>query len=152
MKSIVAVLFVAVWLGACAAKHVPTEYDVVLKRAKPASEDARAQECSWIATSLDRQKKLASYVAATSTYPEIALAHQDAAQRNMVVLQSRAQAIQCQAGGGAFDECFARCRSNTDRSRDQCFDACHSYFFFFGGGAYTLVAARRASSVSSCSL
>jgi hypothetical protein len=125
MKIWVALLFLA--LCACAsAKRAPSEYDVVMKRPKPANEEARRQECSWIATSLDRQKSLASYVAGTSTYPELALAHQDVAQRNMAVLQSRAQTINCQASGGSsFDECFARCTQYTQRSKDQCFDACN---------------------------
>ena len=124
MKIWAALLFLA--LCACSsAQRAPSEYDVVMKRPKPANEDARRQECSWIATSLERQKTLASYVAATSTYPEIALAHQDAAQRNMAVLQQRAQAINCQAGGLAFDECFARCSQYTQRTKEQCFDSCN---------------------------
>jgi len=124
MKIWPAVLLLAIC--ACSTPRPPSEYDVVMKRPKPANEDARRQECSWIATSLERQKTLASYVAATSTYPEIALAHQDAAQRNMAVLQSRAQAINCQAGGLGFDECFARCTQYTQRSKEQCFDACNA--------------------------
>jgi hypothetical protein len=125
MKILSGLLFLA--LCACASSHrSPSDYDVVMQRPKPPNEDARRQECSWIATSLERQKSLASYVAATSSYPEVALAHQDAAQRNMAVLQSRAQAISCQAGGSSFDECFARCTQYTQRSREQCFDACNS--------------------------
>jgi len=116
-------ILLAAW--ACAHEREPSEYDVVLKRAKPATEEARRQECSWIETSLDRQKSLAQYVAATSTYPATAVAHQDAAQRNMVVLQSRAQAISCQAASGGFDECFARCKQYTERTKEQCFDACN---------------------------
>ena len=113
-------------LSACASKPPPSDYDAVLKRGKPATEEARHDECSWIATSLERQKSLAKYVTATSTYPEAALAHQDAAQRNAVVLQSRAQQIGCQASSGVpFQECFARCRQYTERSREQCFDACN---------------------------
>jgi hypothetical protein len=122
---IMAALLVLV-LCACSTPRPPSEYDVVMQRPKPVNEDARRQECSWIATSLERQKTLASYVAATSTYPDIALAHQDAAQRNMAVLQSRAQAINCQAGGLAFDECFARCTQYTQRSKEQCFDSCNA--------------------------
>ena len=124
MKIWAALLFLA--LCACAsAKRAPSEYDVVMKRPKPANEDARRQECSWIATSLERQKTLASYVAATSTYPEIALAQQDATQRNMAVLQSRAQSLNCQTAVSSFDECFARCTQYTSRSKEQCFDACN---------------------------
>jgi hypothetical protein len=110
---------------ACAQEREPSEYDVVLKRAKPATEEARRQECSWIETSIGRQKSLATYVAATSTYPATALAHQDAALRNMAVLQSRAQTISCQAGSGNFDECFSRCKTYTERTKEQCFDACN---------------------------
>jgi len=112
-------------LSACASKQEPSEYDVVLKRPKPVNDEARRQECSWIATSIERQKSLASYITASSTYPAVALAHQDATQRNMAVLQSRAQAISCQAETGSFDACFARCRQTTERSKEQCFDACN---------------------------
>src|SRR3954470_16363071 len=123
MKIWAALLMLA--LFGCASKRAPTEYDVITKRPKPTNDEARRQECAWIDTSLQRQKVLASYVAATSTYPELALAHQDAAQRNMAVLQSRAQTISCQAGGLGFDECFARCTQYTQRSKEQCFDACN---------------------------
>ncbi|HET7362786.1 MAG TPA: hypothetical protein VFJ70_04345 [Burkholderiales bacterium] len=111
----------------CASKQEPTEYDLVLKRAKPPTQEALNDECSWINTSIERQRSLAKYVAATSSYPSTALAHQDAAQRNVAVLQSRAQQIGCQpaSSGMSFDACFARCREHTQRSSDQCFDACN---------------------------
>lgn len=114
-------------LCGCASKPEPSEYDVVLKRAKPANQQALNDECSWINTSIERQRSLAKYVASTSTYPATALAHQDAAQRNVTVLQSRAQQIGCQpaASGMSFDACFTRCREHTQRSSDQCFDACN---------------------------
>ena len=114
-------------LSACASKKEPSEYDMVLKRAKPASQEALNDECSWIDTSIERQRSLAKYVAATSSYPATALAHQDAAQRNVAVLQSRAQQIGCQpaSSGMSFDACFTRCREHTQRSSDQCFDACN---------------------------
>ncbi|SRR3954464_823149 len=125
MKIWAALLMLA--LCGCASKRAPTEYDVITKRPKPTNDEARRQECAWIDTSLQRQKVLASYVAATSTYPELALAHQDAAQRNMAVLASRAQQISCNPAGasGSFDECFARCTQYTQRTKEQCFDACN---------------------------
>jgi hypothetical protein len=113
-------------LCGCASKQEPSEYDMVLKRAKPATQEALRDECAWIDTSIERQRSLARYVAQTSSYPATALAHQDAAQRNMAVLQSRAQQIGCAAGSGnSFDACFTRCRERTQRSSDQCFDACN---------------------------
>ena len=122
------VLCLAVALAACSsAKHIPSEYDVVLKRPRPTTDEARRQECSWIETSLSREKKLADYVTATSTYPTTALAWQDSSQRNMAVLQSRSSQIGCQAlaSNAPFDQCFARCTTYTERSKEQCFDACN---------------------------
>lgn len=111
----------------CSTPPQPSEYDLVMKRPKPATGEAQQQECSWIATSLERQKSLAGYVAATSTYPAMAVAYQDATQRNMAVLHSRAQQISCQAAAAnaPFDQCFARCTQVTSRTKDQCFDACN---------------------------
>ena len=128
MKRMSAISCLILAVGACSSPppRIPTEYDVVLARPKPATPDAQQQECSWIETSLARQKTLANYVTATSTYPATALAYQDATQRNMAVLQSRAQAISCQAAATSapFDQCFARCRQFTDRTKEQCFDSC----------------------------
>ena len=121
--------FLAVAIAGCSSTppRIPTEYDVVLARPKPTTPEAQRQECAWIETSLDRQKSLANYVTATSTYPAVALAYQDTTQRNMAVLNSRAQAISCQMAGGAqsFDQCFARCTQYTSRTKEQCFDSCN---------------------------
>ncbi len=127
MKAMLLVSTLILALVGCASeKRIPTEYDLVLTRPKPATPDAQQQECAWIETSMQRQKSLASYVAATSTYPTTAVAYQDSTQRNMAVLNSRAQQINCQAAatGAPFDQCFARCRQYTDRTKEQCFDAC----------------------------
>jgi len=125
-RTVVAMSCILVALAACASKP-PSEYDVVLKRPKPSSDEARRQECTWLETSLDRQKSLARYIATTATYPTTALAEQDATLRNMAVLESRARQIDCQAAQarGPFDDCFARCKQYTDRSGGQCFDACN---------------------------
>jgi hypothetical protein len=130
-----AVSCILLGLGGCAHKPpVPSDYDVVLKQPKPSTDEARRQECTWIQTQLARQKQLATYVSTTASFPELALQHQAAAQRNMAVLESRATNINCAAtlpqlsAGQArlpFDDCFARCRQYTDRSNEQCFDACN---------------------------
>jgi hypothetical protein len=115
-------------LAACSsAPHTPTDYDVLAKRPKPANDEARRQECSWIDTSLSREKKLADYVTATSIYPAAALAWQDATQRNSAVLQSRWQQIGCQSAAAAvpFEQCFQRCTQFTERGKEQCFDSCN---------------------------
>ena len=124
MKPVIAVL--ALVLAACSTPRPPSDYDVVMKRPKPSTEEAKRQECSWIDTSMAREKKLAHYVTATSTYPATALAWQDSTQRNMAVLTSRSQQIGCLAAANApFDQCFVRCTQYTDRGKEQCFDACN---------------------------
>jgi hypothetical protein len=135
MKPIAAMFCMVLGLGACAhPKPPPSDYDVVLKQPKPMTDEARRQECSWIQTQLARQKTLATYVATTASFPELALQHQAATQRNMAVLESRAASINCAAalpsvpataGGLSFDACFARCKQYTERSNEQCFDACN---------------------------
>ena len=124
---LLAVVALSAALAACSTPRVPTEYDVVLKRPRPATEDARRDECSWIETSMAREKKLVTYVTATSTYPATALAYQDASQRNLSVLRSRSQQIGCQAAAASapFDQCFARCTQLTERTKEQCFDSCN---------------------------
>jgi hypothetical protein len=122
-------LLIVIALAACSSTppRTPTEYDVVLKRPRPSTDEARRQECTWIETSLAREKNLTSYVTATSTYPASALAQQDASQRNAAVLNSRSQQIGCQTASAAapFDQCFARCTQFTGRTKEQCFDACN---------------------------
>ena len=79
-----AVSCILLGLGGCAHKPpVPSDYDVVLKQPKPSTDEARRQECTWIQTQLARQKQLATYVSTTASFPELALQHQAAAQRNM---------------------------------------------------------------------
>jgi hypothetical protein len=121
------VIFLA--LAACSSTppRTPTEYDVVLKRPRPTTDEARRQECNWIDTSIARERKLANYVTATSTYPTTAVAYQDSTQRNLAVLQSRSQAIGCQVASTSapFDQCFQRCTQYTERGKEQCFDACN---------------------------
>jgi hypothetical protein len=126
MKLIALAIF-SIALYGCSTPQQPSDYDVVLKRPKPATEEARRQECSWIDTSVARERKLANYVTATSTYATTAVAYQDATQRNMAVLQSRSQQIGCQPAAGAapFEQCFARCTQFTERTKEQCFDACN---------------------------
>ena len=122
------VLFLA--LAACSSTPppMPTEYDVVLKRAKPTNDEARRQECSWIDTShrareearrlRDRDLHVPGQWRSPTRTP---------AQRNLAVLQSRSQQIGCQvaAASAPFDQCFQRCTQFTERTKEQCFDACN---------------------------
>jgi hypothetical protein len=125
-RQFAALAFSVLTLCACASKPEPSDYDMILKRGRPPSDEARKQECAWIATSLDREKRIGGYITSTSTYPEVVVSYQETTQRNIAVLQARAQALNCnQARAGSFDDCFSRCRQYTERTREQCFDACN---------------------------
>jgi hypothetical protein len=119
-------------LSACASKP-PSDYDVVLKRPRPPTDEARRMECTWIETTLARERGLASYATENAISPMTAIAHQDAAQRNVAVLEGRAKRLACgapaaakaAAATGPFDQCFSRCKQYTGRNNDQCFDTCN---------------------------
>ncbi len=120
----------------CAHGNSESYADAVLNRPTPADDDARMRECAWIRSEIARQQGLAGVGATMATTPLMAAAYQAVAQRNMAALESRAANIRCTAafsnapavapaGGQSFDQCFARCQQYTDRTKDQCFDACN---------------------------
>jgi hypothetical protein len=131
-----ALLAVMFSLLGCAQGNSQSYADAVLNRPMPADDDARRQECTWIRSEMARQRGLAGVGATMATTPFMAAAYQAVAQRNVAALESRAANIQCTAAfsnapvaapttGPSFDQCFARCKQYTDRSKDQCFDACN---------------------------
>ena len=102
----------------------------------PADDDARMRECTWIRSEIARQQGLAGVGATMATTPLMAAAYQAMAQRNIAALEARAANVQCTASFSnapvavpvtrpSFDQCFARCQQYTDRTKDQCFDACN---------------------------
>ena len=79
---------------------------------------------------------LAGVGATVATTPLMAAGYQAVAQRNVAALESRAANIQytaafsnapavARAAGQSFDQCFARCQQYSDRTKDQCLDACN---------------------------
>jgi hypothetical protein len=103
----------------------------------PPDDEARMRECTWIRSEIARQQGLAGVGATMATSPLMVAAYQAMAQRNIAALESRASNVQCTAAFSnapatapatirqSFDQCFARCQQYTDRTKDQCFDACN---------------------------
>jgi hypothetical protein len=130
----VALSCIVLALSACASRP-PSDYDVVLKRPRPPTDEARRMECTWLETTLARERGLAGYATENAISPMTAIAHQDLAQRNVAVLESRSKRIACgapaatkasgAAPSGPFDQCFSRCKQYTGRNNDQCFDVCN---------------------------
>lgn len=112
----------------CATK--PTYTEKISMRPIPGGEQARIQECSWIRSEIARMQSVSAY-ATTSPY---ALAFQAKARKNIAALESRAANIGCNAAfssvvnadnKSSIDECIEACKGNTDRTPEECFDACN---------------------------
>jgi hypothetical protein len=123
----------------CASNESRQNYaSSVLSRPIPTTLEGKVQECNWIRSEIARQQSLAQYGASMATSPMMAMAYQAAARRNIAALESRASNVQCQSAFSSvvqspvqgstnnlnFDECFSNCQKLTDRTKDQCFDAC----------------------------
>lgn len=126
-------------LAGCASNQNRQNYaSSVLSRPIPSDPNERVQECNWIRSEIARQQSLAQYGTSMATTPMMVMAYQAAARNNIAALESHASNVQCQAAFSSvvqtpiqgsknnfgFDECFARCQKLTDRTKDQCFDAC----------------------------
>lgn len=121
----------------CAHNNSQSYADAVLNRPMPPDDEARMRECTWIRSEIARQQGLAGVGATMATSPLMVAAYQAMAQRNIAALESRASNVQCTAAFSnvpatapattrqSFDQCFARCQQYTDRTKDQCFDACN---------------------------
>lgn len=139
---IIATIF---FLIGCATNEERQSYaEQVLDRPIPTTTEGRVQECNWIRSEIARQQSLAQYGTSMATSPMMAMAYQAATRNNIAALESRASNVECQAAfssvlqsptssdaqhSGAknnldFDQCFSRCKKLTDRTKDQCFDAC----------------------------
>jgi len=109
--------------------------DSVLNRPLPRDNDERIRECNWIRAEMVRQQNILALARTTLTNPLAVLQVQVVAQQNVAALESRAANIQCSAAfssaavpnspSSSFDQCFARCQQYTDRTKEQCFDACN---------------------------
>lgn len=142
LHTVLAVLTVSgLILQGCATHPArPTYRQAVLNRPLPTTSAARMHECTWIRSEIARQQSLAAYGSATATTPFMALAYRSVAARRIAALESRAADIQCTAAfsnvvvapspqetpAPEFQRCFARCQKYTDRTKDQCFDACNT--------------------------
>jgi hypothetical protein len=98
---------------------IPTYAEQIMNRPLPATEAAKQQECSWLYGEIARQRRLAG--AGTST-------------QDLATLQLRITQVGChpvaggdaatQTGGTNYQTCHAKCRQGTNKSNDDCFDAC----------------------------
>ena len=106
-------------VGGCATTQskIPTYAEQIMNRPLPATEAEKQQECSWLYGEIARERRLAG--AGTST-------------QDLATLQLRVTQVGCrpvadtatQTGGANYQTCHAKCRQGTNKSNDDCFDAC----------------------------
>ena len=107
--------------GGCATTQNkgPAYAEQVMNRPLPVTDAEKQQECSWLYGEITRQRRLAG--AGTST-------------QDLATLQLRVTQVGCrpvagadtatQTGGANYQTCHAKCRQGTNKSNDDCFDAC----------------------------
>jgi len=136
-----AAIVAASLLVACSARQPRLSYasdyaNAVATRSMPAGDDQRVQECNWLRNELTRQQGLAvaGFTRGTSLHAS-ALSRAET-HENIAALESRAANVQCNSALAsspptssgtrlAFDACMFKCLQYTDRTKEQCFDACN---------------------------
>lgn len=132
-------------LGAVSACQTPgNSYADLVNRPLPSSDKQRDSECSWLRSEIGRQQSIGQLGASMQQTPQMAIAYQSMARRNIAYLQSRFSQIQCDvvrmaptapvvtqpppqqqpAESMTLDKCFKKCRELTSQTEAQCFDAC----------------------------
>lgn len=139
MRLLLLFFITALSLMGCASNESRQNYaSSVLNRPLPTTQEGKVQECNWIRSEIARQQSLAQYGASIATSPMMAMTYQAGARRNIAARELRASNVQCQSAFSSilqspvpvsknnlnFDECFSNCQKLTDRTKDQCFDAC----------------------------
>jgi hypothetical protein len=132
-------------LAAVAACQTPRNgYADLVNRPLPASDTQRDSECAWLRSEMARQQSIGQLGASIQQTPQMAIAYQSMARRNIAYLQSRFSQIQCDvvrmaptapvvapppareqpADSMTVEECFKKCRELTSQTEAQCFDTC----------------------------
>lgn len=129
----------AVWYGVllatlisgCQAQAPQKSYWSLMKEPMPTSNEARDTQCARLRGEITRMQTMQQMVAPGPSAIMLAAKMRD----NIAALESRRSQIQCDVIRVApteavvpqrtdFDQCFAKCRSVTSRSENECFDAC----------------------------
>jgi hypothetical protein len=131
MRPYICILAFSILLLSCA--HEPSYTESLSQRPLPTDEQAKSQECAWIRSEIARMQIISAY-SVTNQYGFLI---QATAHKNIAALENRAALLRC---GAAFstthviekqdstspiDECIKACKENTNRTPEQCFDACN---------------------------
>lgn len=131
LKSI-SIIILAVVMSACASAPKQSYSEKLNARPAPQNAEQHQTECAWVRSEIARMRSVRAQ-AATSN---LAAYFQATADQNIAALQSRAASLKCNAAFSAvvpnsanqpsgIEQCIAACKANTNRSPEQCFDACN---------------------------
>lgn len=123
-------------VAACASGPPPpprqTYSEALAARPMPQGAAERIAECQWIRSEIAREGGLAELASSRATDAMTGDLYRAIAAQNIAALESRASVVRCGAAFSDapsaeqnFDSCFQRCREYTERSNEQCFDACN---------------------------
>jgi hypothetical protein len=144
MRTLLSALGVIALAGMSACQTPRNSYADLVNRPLPTSDAQRDSECSWLRSEMAHQQSIGQLGASMQQTPQMAIAYQSMARRNIAYLQSRFSQIQCDvmrvaptapvvtqpppqpqpAESMTLDKCFKKCRELTSQTEAQCFDAC----------------------------
>ncbi|MGP8012854.1 MAG: hypothetical protein ACLPP9_00480 [Smithella sp.] len=96
----------------------------------PASEKDRQRKCSYLRSEIARQQNLAMMARERFDVVHATIA-QAMARDNIALLESKASDFGCAAAFGnrpeksKIESCIDACKENTNKTSEQCFDACN---------------------------
>ena len=139
MKTYYSILIFAVLSISCA--HEPSYLDQLAQRPMPTTEQEKVQECSWIrseiANEITKQENVNYYENNNRTIiPGFSLGANMEMHENITALEARAANIGCKTEfsnkqiiennkPSSINECIKACKENTNRSSEECLDACN---------------------------
>ncbi|MCJ7507911.1 MAG: hypothetical protein MUO85_04170 [candidate division Zixibacteria bacterium] len=114
-----------------APSNAPSYVEQLSQRPYPTDEQGIAHECEWIRSEITRMQTLGDIAAGRQFMLGVVVARQ-----NITALESRAAYLKCSAAfstthiieknkSTSIDECIKACKENTNRTSEQCFDACN---------------------------
>ncbi len=129
MKTYIFILVLSILFFSCA--HKLSYIERLSQRPLPTDEQSKSQECGWIRSEIARMQSRIAYLATTKYH-----GLQAKARKNIAALNSHAADVRCRAAfsdthiieknnSPSIDECIKACKENTNRTSEQCFDACN---------------------------
>jgi hypothetical protein len=134
MKAYKLILLILLLAGCATQPQGPSYEEKLATLPLPKTDEERIKECTTIRSEIARFQNIAMAAPALGLDTlHTAMARAESNSR-IAALEDRASRVGCNAAfqtapapapGKDFDACFERCQKLTDRTKNQCFDACN---------------------------